>query len=327
MLRLPNNNKFSRFSKEQNGQALTEFVIAASFVLVPLFLLISIAGKNADIKYASIQAARYEAWEYTANYYDSSQIEKGFTAVTKADLPVKTTQSVNQEARRRFFSDTRTALNSNSDKRGYDPKDANPLWRYHDGSLMINPTLSQNAPPTVLANENTPDIPKLPVFTTVLRVIDTVFEAFAKILSAVGVEAGFTAIDAKGLARSKVEISVANSPGYGVIKGARTSLMPDVKNLVMKAQSSVLTTNWSAGGTAHTKFQTRGLVPTVLLDELLSPGGFDVRKLLSWIPGLNEFDSDNLEFGKLLTDEKLHPSKIEGGPDDHSCDKSGECAY
>ena len=319
----------TRLIKKHSGQALSEFVVGASFVLVPIFLLISIAGKNADIKYASVQAARYEAWEYTANYYDNSQIEKGFSAVSKGNLPVKSTRDVNKEARRRFFSDTKTPLNSNRDKRGYIAADANPLWRYHDGSRMIDPAINNKSLPTVLKpNEFSPDIPKLPVFTRVLDIIDKVFSGFAKVLSAFGVKAGFTAIDAKGLAKTEFKVLVANSPSYGVLgSGIRRPLMPDVKNLEMKGEASVLTTNWSAGGTAHTKYQTRGLVPTILLDELLSPGGFDLRKVFTWLPGLKEFDSSNLEFGKLLTDEKLHPSKIEGGASDHSCDKSGECTY
>ena len=47
---------------------MTEFVIAATYVLVPLFILIPLLGKYIDIKHATIMAARYEAWEYTVWY-------------------------------------------------------------------------------------------------------------------------------------------------------------------------------------------------------------------------------------------------------------------
>ena len=47
---------------------MTEFLICASFVLIPLFLGLSMLAKYIDIKQAAVQAARYEAWEYTVWY-------------------------------------------------------------------------------------------------------------------------------------------------------------------------------------------------------------------------------------------------------------------
>jgi hypothetical protein len=313
----------------QSGQALTEFVIGAGFVMVPLFLLISIAGKNADIKYAALQSARYEAWEYTANYYEASQIESGFTALTSNELPIKSGLEVRKEARRRFFSETGVPLNSKLDKRGYRSQDANPLWRYHNGKSMVDPSISTLAAPSTLApNDFTPDIPQFPVFTRLLNVLDTVLEAFASVLAFLGSDAGFTAIDSKGLAISKFAIKVADSPMYGLPDASnRAQLMPDLAGLQMRASASVLTTNWSAGGTDHTYNQTRGLVPTSVLDALLSPGGVDLRSLVTWLPPLYEFDSANLQFGKMMTDEAMHPSKIKENIATHQCDKGGSCDY
>ncbi len=54
----------------QCGQAMTEFVIAAAFVLMPLFVFIPMLGKYIDFKHAAIQSARYQAWEYTVWYND-----------------------------------------------------------------------------------------------------------------------------------------------------------------------------------------------------------------------------------------------------------------
>ena len=50
---------------------MTEFTIAAAFVLVPLFLMLPLLGKFMDMKASSIQAARYAAWERTAWYGNS----------------------------------------------------------------------------------------------------------------------------------------------------------------------------------------------------------------------------------------------------------------
>ena len=87
---------------KQRGQAMTEFLICASFVLVPLFLGISMLAKYIDIKQAAIQSARYEAWEYTVWYAADSEMMTGFSAVTQ---PKKTVSATQAEARRRFFSD------------------------------------------------------------------------------------------------------------------------------------------------------------------------------------------------------------------------------
>ena len=56
--------------RAQRGQAMTEFTIAATYVLVPLFVFVPLLGKYIDFKHASIQNARYQAWEYTVWYDD-----------------------------------------------------------------------------------------------------------------------------------------------------------------------------------------------------------------------------------------------------------------
>ena len=325
--------RLSKPRSMQLGQAMSEFVVAAGFVLVPLFLIISISGKNADIKYASVQAARYHAWEYTANYYETGQIEEGFDKVPTGELPVKSASRVEAEAFRRFYSDTSTPLSSVVDGRGYDAANDNPLWYYHDGSPMLNIASVPAANASSLdPNEATPDIPIVPIFGTILDVVDTASTAIASIYSALGIDAGFTAIDSDGLAESKVAIAINDTPLYGgeldANTGGRQRLLTGVTNLQMRAESSILTTNWSAGGTDHTTFQVRGLVPTVIIDELLSPGGVDLQILFDIIPGFDEFGSGSLEFGKLLEDEDLHPSKVkETETLTHTCDKGGECEY
>ena len=61
-----------------NGQAMTETVVTAATVLIPLFLLIPLLGKYIDIKHRAIQSARYEVWEYTVWYGADSETPSGF---------------------------------------------------------------------------------------------------------------------------------------------------------------------------------------------------------------------------------------------------------
>jgi hypothetical protein len=51
-----------RHRRCERGQAMTEVLIAATFILVPLFLIVPAFGKFIDMRHATIQAARYQAW-------------------------------------------------------------------------------------------------------------------------------------------------------------------------------------------------------------------------------------------------------------------------
>ena len=91
-----------KYYRHINGQAMTEFLICASFVLLPLFLGISLLAKYIDIKQTTIQAARYQAWEYTVWYANSGQPMPSFNAVSQ---PIKSTAQTQEETERRFFTD------------------------------------------------------------------------------------------------------------------------------------------------------------------------------------------------------------------------------
>lgn len=58
--------------RRMRGQAVLEFIVAAIFVLVPLFLAISAVGKIANAQHTADMAARYAAWERTVWYEDSA---------------------------------------------------------------------------------------------------------------------------------------------------------------------------------------------------------------------------------------------------------------
>jgi hypothetical protein len=72
------------------GQALTEFVIGAVLFLIPLFLIIPLLGKYADIKASTIQAARYNAWERTVWYGQSASSTGDWEGNDKNESTIKT---------------------------------------------------------------------------------------------------------------------------------------------------------------------------------------------------------------------------------------------
>lgn len=73
----------------ERGQALTEFVIGAVLFLIPLFLIIPLLGKYADIKASTIQAARYNAWERTVWYGQSASSSGDWEGNDKSESTIK----------------------------------------------------------------------------------------------------------------------------------------------------------------------------------------------------------------------------------------------
>jgi len=319
----PINNCFSLGlcqRRHSTGQAMTEFVIGSAFVLIPLFLFTSIAGKYADMKYASVQAARYEAWEYTANYFDKSDQASGFTHVANSNIPQKSALRVQRESRRRFFSDTSTGLSSRFDRNGYVPADRNTLWTYHDGSDMYN-SLTLSPLSQSKGDNDTPDPTK--VVTTTIKIFDTIFGAFGSLIGALGGNAKFDAMNEKGYATSTVSLPVQPVPNYQYLNslGSNPSPFLSANNLDFVAKAAVLTDSWSAGGTTHTFSQARGLVPTSLLDVLLNPGGFPLQTIAASVLLSPELRKGSLNFGHMV--DQIPPEKTSSGT--HSCTDGGYC--
>jgi hypothetical protein len=263
--------------RHRRGQAMTELLIAASFVLVPLFLLIPLLGKYIDIRHAAIQAARYEAWEYTVWYNGTAggagdDRPGGYPNA----LPIKTLDETDQESMRRFFSRTDLPI-SGDDIAGWDEADRNPLWTDHRGNFLWDGTL--DSPTLTDQNESTPDL-TFGVMSAIVDIIDTIFEALASALGLIG-DVGFTAINTNGYSISTVEAIVNVPDGLIDFQNMRDAAVDDSVGgfqLAFRSQAAVLTDNWNAGGLEHTTNQAGGLVPTKILAELIEaiPGLKDI---------------------------------------------------
>ncbi len=69
---------------------MVEFVIAATLFLIPVFLIIPLLGKYADMKSAIIQAARYNAWERTVWYGATASSSGDWEGNDKSESQIKT---------------------------------------------------------------------------------------------------------------------------------------------------------------------------------------------------------------------------------------------
>lgn len=310
------------------GQAMTEFVIAATFVLVPLFVFVPMLAKYIDFKHASIQAARYQAWEYTVWYNDLDErdITENFNSGHAGfRMPLKAADVTRHESQVRIMGQvgTEPAATTGSsgtdaildltdeDKEGdYVP---NPLWRDRTGLPFFDGTLEVNAAET---NDDTPTITifGVNVGSWINAIIDVVDIAFGLVGDIIGVldsaspggsgaapgaggvfdgSPAFTAINTDGYSHVDFD-AMARVHTYG--SDLRTRLDGSTggrfEDLGFKAKAGVLADGWNAGGTAHAYLQVGGATPATLVHELLSvPGLSEVWDLVGFIaPELSRCD-------------------------------------
>jgi len=319
----------------QHGQAMTEFQIVAAFILVPLFLFIPLLGKYIDIKHAAIEAARYQAWEYTAwyNAADDHDIMKNFTA---ASVPYKSPAQTVTESQRRFFSairegDAAVPISTEDKSDGWDIVDRNPLWMDH----RARPLYTGNMTSTLQTGKDTPGfkifgVDSGKVVSAILKVFDFVFSAFGKVLGIIPGNDGaeFSAINTDGYIKSAVNAPIRTFPN-----AVDAYDSPVVLNI--PARAGVLSESWSSGGPLHTYAQVGGAVPTTLLKELLTmPVMGEIWDVISFLaPELTRCkptfhspfvgDEGSLWLGYVDSDT-VHPDRLSGGGT-HVCDNSGRC--
>lgn len=125
---------------------MAEFVIVATLFLIPVFLIIPLLGKYADMKAAVIQAARYNAWERTVWYAGTSSSTGNWPGNDKSDTTIRT------EMATRFF--------------------VNNLWYDRAGAPMAG--ASSNS----IANETPPG--------TLTDVFNVIFQVLSYITSPMG---------------------------------------------------------------------------------------------------------------------------------------------
>jgi len=321
-------------ARAQAGQAMTEFQICAAYVLVPLFLMVPLVAKYIDIKHATINSARYQAWEYTAwyNSVDDHDIVGNFDA---AKIPYKSPANTAKEAERRLFSyiregDDALAI-STADTSGWKSTDMNPLWTNHRGDAIYAGSLGAS----INTAQDTPGykifgMDSAKIINLILNVLDLVFDAFGALLSIIPGSSGneFSAINTEGY--TKVDVSAPIYTYPGAINVADGSVQEGIF-----ARAGVLSEGWNAGGTDHTYKQIGGAIPSTLLKELLTmPVVGEIWDLASFMaPELTRckptFHSPAVgPEGSLwlgyVDGDVVHPDRLSGGGT-HVCDDAGRC--
>lgn len=294
-----------RLYRRQGGQAMTEFVIAATYVLLPIFIGVPLLAKYIDIKQAAVQAARYEAWEYTVWYEDQTagdhDILDNFSELESSEMPEKSLGDVRRESRKRFMSrvgtepGTNVAAISVSDRAtGWDAADANPVWRTHRAEALFDGTVTYGDDTAISDNTPTLTVFGIDIGSVVTLLLDLVEDAFGLLAAVLDVvdqigdylgdedaaegDPKFSAINTNGYSRVRmgtVVSALSNRDAALEIIEVRDRLSDDVltgtsnRDLVIETKASVLADGWNAGGTEHTYLQVNGGTPSVMVKEIL----------------------------------------------------------
>ena len=229
-------------ARVQRGQAMVEFVVAALFFLVPLFLAIAALGKFLDVQHSAEMASRYGAWERTV-WYDSTG--SAFDGINKPNS--KSATDINNEIGARLLSDrsTNATVIRNDDKTASSFKNGlDPMWRDNAGKAYMD-TYAQ------LASTNVAEAPKKDVAGAILSK-----------LGGVGVQGvvGFSPpVPNKTLAIANVKFDKvgAKSEAYKRL----WSETPVWAGLQFEATGAILSNTWGANARQGTEGMVRASVP------------------------------------------------------------------
>jgi hypothetical protein len=262
----------------QRGQAMVEFVVAAMFFLVPLFLAIAAIGKFLDVQHSAEMASRYGAWERTV-WYDSTGT--GFDSINAPNA--KSAANINNEIAARMLSDrsTNTSVIRNDDKTATTFKNGiDPMWKDASGKAYMD-TYAQ------LASTNVSEAPKKDVAGALL-----------KTLGSVGVRGviGFAPpVPNKTLAVANVKFDKVGAKSE--VYKRLWSESPVWAGLQFEATGAILSNTWGANARQGTEGMVRASAPmSGTVGKFLDTA---VWGLTPWDPSI----PFRVEVGKVAVDE------------------------
>ena len=294
-------------SSDEKGQAATEFIIAAAFVLVPLFLIVPLLGKYIDIRHAAIQHARFTAWEYTVWQGKNDTYMTDIKSSESAGK--KKYQDAIDQGVDYFFTDPTTTDYGTSRISG----GINPLWQDHKSRMLLH----SGAVQTSIEEHRTPvpvgEIGK--IFEELFQFLGEVLSLIGELLNLVGVDARFDAISTDGYFRSAVDLEVRSLDQIlPRLAEADEKIEGKTAPLTVKAKAAVQANSWNSGSTRNATAESRGLVVTSLLAPVSKPVNKVIAKVnstLGKIPLLEVKFPAMPQFG-YVKDDLIPYEHIEG---------------
>lgn len=258
----------------QAGQALVEFTIVATALLVPLFFMISYVAKYHDMQAATIQAARYAAWERTVYFGESDW------AIGTAQ---KIDDTIRAEIKNRFFSGPGNGFESAAD---------NHLWTDHAGVPILGEWSEGSS------NRQTPGTGDF-----VLGKVTDVIREIGKVLGADGFK-----LDMNTLYTAEVTATPRQSDPM-----ARMFSDTGVFRLPALSERHILVANgWSANGPDFVKKQTESLALTSVFQRSPIQDVIGTVQQVAGI-FIEELKPDNLKLGGDIQVDHVPSDRVSGG--------------
>ncbi len=268
------------------GQAMVEFLVAALFCLVPLFLAICAIGKLTDVQHTTDMAARYAAWERTV-WYEDGGTGNSLLFKTYNNPNQKSTNEIRNEIAVRILNDRSSTISiiKNTDRTASTfANGLDPMWHDPSGDTY----LSDYAQLTLSA---TNEIPKKDLAVGALGLLTKALAILPKNMS--------------GTILPPVPLDTLIVEHVSLNKVAKTSgtykrLWPDLPwiGLDFVSTSAILSNTWSANSAVGTKSMVAESVPSAqgLFNTYLN--GIKTG-LLIWDP----IAAGKIDVGKIAVDE------------------------
>lgn len=228
---------FSKRRDRQAGQSMVETLVAATFILVPLFIMVPLLGKYIDMQASVLQAARNAAFERTI--WSASGNRDGSPGVAK-----QTDAQIQAKIALRYFGALESPITSAAaTASAYAPRD---LWVDQSGNALL-PKYS-DITPTLNPSAASPDAADS-TLSTALAGINIMMN-------------GGTSLDFKGLFTGQVQASpvpVAFPHPFNTLA------------LRFHSQDTLLANGWSAQSPTDVLRQTQNALP---LGEKATLSGF-----------------------------------------------------
>lgn len=257
---------------------MIELLIAAGFVLVPLFLAIPLLGKYLDMRAAAVQTSRYAAWERTVWYGGDAASSLGWFGVSRRwQANEKTDDQIRREIGVRYLSETdgSEAFSSIDRDASNFRGGSKELWKDRNGqALLANYSDIVNS----VANNQAPGT------------LNVILDPIANFASTLG---PFT-LEMKGAYAATVTMKVKDID-YDHFLAKSSSASFNETNVL-------LANGWSAdgpdgAGKTSVKQQAKGLVPFSIFTAEI--GGIPVMEYLQTAVSVFLPEVSKLELGKL----------------------------
>ena len=245
------------FPRLHKGHALPEF-LAMGVVLVPLYLMVPLMGKVADLNHAAIQASRYAAWERTV----AAESDKPETELLA-------------EVQRRFFQKSDLFIKSGE---GVQTGDANRnvLWSGYGEDRLLRSAAEDVSLTT--RNDATPGT----MGGTVTRILAGIADAMDEFNSGAQWD-----IDNNGLYQADISVNVGSNR-MGFTAGEQNCAGQDSSTVFVciRRHNVILADGWSARDPEQAGQRVKSFVPMGVFDSVRP-----IFQGLSILPILQELDT------------------------------------